>query len=241
MFYNIPRLSIDILKRDYNSDLIISQKLKTTLRKDFWSVVFVDGRNHTSNIKLLDYWENIDTFQLIPAWTDGCIIYNIWKQRISLTVPLADCGWIWFTNNTGTLIGIAHAWHLWTARDIVWEIFKKLESLEEIKNLKFYLAPMIGKNYEFSISDYKNNFWDTLQKYSLNPDTYLKRINTEKWHLDLKQIIIDMLLYHWIKRENIQESKIETNNPDAWYASHRMYTITKEKRYEGRNLFIVSK
>ncbi len=241
-FHNIPRVSVDLLHRNSTSNLIISDTLKTTLQEKYWSVVFVDGKDHTSNIKLIDSSELQDNFQLLYPWTDGCIIYNLWDKQISLAVPLADCGGIWFSNKIWSLIGIVHAWHLWTSRDIVWEIFSKLGHREEIKNLSFYLAPMVGKWYEFSISDYEKNFWKIMLKYWFDASKYFKTINEKKWHLNLKQIIVDILLYHWVKKENIQDADIETNNPDLWYASHRMYTITWwDKRFEGRNLLIVSK
>ena len=241
-FDNIPRVSTDLLKRDQSSDLYISETLKTTLQETYWSVVFVDGRDHTNNIKTLKYspWE--EGFKLIPPWTDGCILYDIPSEKhASLSVPLADCWWIWFHNASKSLIWIVHAWHLWASRDIVWEIFTKLESLEEIKNMTFYLAPMVWKNYEFSLSDYQKNFSEIFKKYWFDTNNYFISINSEKWYLNLKQIIIDILLYHWVKKENVQDLEIETNDIRNWYASHRMYTITWDTRFEGRNLFMVWK
>ena len=241
-FDNIPSVSTDLLKRHKSSNLYISETLKTTLQETYWSVVFVDGRDHTNSIKTLKYssWE--ESFRLISPWTDGCIIYDIpSKKDISLAVPLADCWWIWFHNTSWDLIWIAHAWHLWTSRDIVWEIFTQLPDWEEIKNMTFYLAPMVWKDYEFSLSDYQNNFSEVFKKYSFNPSKYFTRINPEKWYLNLKQMIMDTLLYHWVERKDIEASEIGTNDIKNWYASHRMYTITWDKKFEWRNLFIVSK
>ena len=241
-FDNIPSVSTDLLKRNQNSDLYISETFKTTLQETYWSVVFVDGRDHTNNLKTLRYISWCDNFKLIPPWTDGCIIYDIPSdQHISLAVPLADCWWIWFHNASWSLIWLAHAWHLWTSKNIVWEIFTKLKDLEAIHNITFYLAPMVWKDYEFSLSDYQDNFWEVLKEYWFDANTYFTNISLDKWYLNLKQMIIDMLFYHWVKRENLQDSAIETNDIKNWYASHRMYTITWDKRFEWRNPFIVSK
>jgi len=88
------------------------------------------------------------------------------------------------------------------------------------------MAPMVGKDYEFSKAHYKKSFRDILKNYNLESENYFQEINETHWYLYLKKLIVDILKKNWVKQNQIEVSVPETNNPKSKYASHRLFNAS---------------
>jgi len=215
-----------IVTRWENSELFIVREAIDDI-SELGNLILIDWWEHSSNIEAKTAWEINNSFEVIWPWKDWLIITNINSEDIILIVPLADCWWIWFKHKSGSSLWMIHAWYKWVCWDIIWNFIEQIQQIDILENFLFYMAPMVGKNYEFSKKDYQKRFKSILEKYNLDPEKYFESIDQNTWYLHLKNIILDILKKNWIKVSQIKISHPATNNPKNNYASHRLHTLAK--------------
>lgn len=191
-------------------------------------VIWIDAKLWTENIKLIELKKNSES-KILEKWIDWVIVkwLSHSTKKISLILRVADCWWICFTDKKEDIFWLIHAWYTWTAWDIIWNIFKKLDDIKDFSWYKFYIPPMMGKNFELDKNFYKKIFKNLFERYNFKYKDYIfneyKKDLVEKVELNLRKIILDIFIKNWIKKEQIIFSKIETNSLENNWPSYRLY------------------
>ncbi len=197
-------------------------------------VIWINWSQHSNIIKTIDTNDfPKDSPILLEWWIDWLIIksLNSTKEKISIILWVADCWAINFTDKTWNNIGLVHAWYVWTAKWIVWNIFKQLENINNFSEYKFYIAPMAWKNFELNKDFFEKLYKNLFNEYNFKFKDYIFKEYKKDWikkiHINLRKIINDILIHHWVKQENIVFSEIETNSKNNPWPSYRLNKTNK--------------
>lgn len=195
-------------------------------------VIWINWSQWTWNIKTIDSSEILEQAKLLPWGIDWLIIRNLenFNKNISIILWVADCWAISFSDKTWDTIWLIHAWYSWVWDNIIGNIFKQLEDVKDFSEYSFYIWPMMGKNFELEKKFYFKIFhklFDKWNSYWLNPDDYFEETSEQKGNLNLRKMILDIFIKHWIKKEQVVFSEIETNSPDNPWPSYRLNRTDK--------------
>ncbi len=214
----------------WNKDKILDKlELIQLSQEKAAKVIWINATHHSNKVICVNA-ENIHNKTRLLRWgIDGVLIKNMdkTKDKVALILWVADCWAISIVSPNWDKIALLHAGHKGTANDIIWNLFKKLEKLEEnLNNYKVYVAPMTWKNFEYEEELYFQNFQKVCNKYWLNSKKYFQTTTNWKWYLDLKSLIFDILATK-INPENIAFAEIDTNSPENSWPSYRQNKTTK--------------
>lgn len=191
-------------------------------------ILALNSSLHSSEIKIFEAKDVKKWFTILPWWIDGIIIKNIWKndEKIHLLACFADCGGVCFSSKNWDFIGLIHAGHKWVATGIIQKLCDFFgENTREKNDIEIFIAPMLGKYFEFERKLYEQNFSYILDSQWLSFEEYFCPIDELKGFLDLRGMIEDMFIKRGLQKEQIIFDKRETNNPQNNLPSYRLYTI----------------
>lgn len=195
--------------------------------------IWINWRAHSINIEVFDA-KNKNTSIVLQEWTDWVILNNIKESNkyFSIALFIADCAAVSFSNKKWDIIWVVHSGWKWTSSWILWKLITSLQEIDDIQNFDFYILPMAWSNFEFSKKDYYHYFDDLSKKYNFDLERYFMEITDEKWYLDLRWIMQEVFSKHWLSKEKIHFSEIETNSESNNWPSYRLFTISKNILYK---------
>ncbi len=191
-------------------------------------ILALNSSLHSSEIKIFEAKDVKKGFTILPWWIDGIIIKNIWKndEKIHLLACFADCGGICFSSKIWDFIGLIHAGHKWVATGMIQNLCDFFdENLQEKNDVEIFIAPMLGKYFEFERKLYEQNFSDILASQWLSFEEYFCGVDDTKGFLDLRGMIEDMFIKRGFQSQKIIFDPRETNNPKNNLPSYRLYTL----------------
>lgn len=236
--------------RDKTSNLLkkYSDNIATTL-------IWIDWTNFSTNIEIISDSEKkellTNDYDLIflEKWIDWAIITwlkdidleIVWtKKSIWICLWVWDCASIiWASNDWDTIFNLHwwYKWILWLDNDYNWMIYEFIKKLDEIDlswdDISMYISPMAWADFELDKTYIKPlilKFLKNYKKLDLNKyycDTVIKDWK-QKWNIDLRTLIVDVLKYHWIKKVNY--SHLDTTNQNNPWPSYRLYANWKQEK-----------
>lgn len=194
----------------------------------------------TINLKNTDFNNDVN---FLKAWVDWLIINWLndidnqikwFKKSVWIILWIWDCApIIWWSKDWDLIFNLhwGYKWILWLDNDFKWLIYNFTEELKKSftspEKIILDIWPMAWANFELDknyIEPLIINFLSNYKKLNLSNyyiDTIIKDWS-QKWNINLRQLIIDVLKYHWFK--NISYTNINTTDINNDWPSYRLFS-----------------
>ncbi|NUJ97600.1 hypothetical protein HGA92_02300 [Candidatus Gracilibacteria bacterium] len=187
---------------------------------------------HSNHIEIFSaskkYEEIKNDINIFPSGRDGIIIKDLKpeSEKFALLLCVADCSAISFADKKGDFMGVVHAGHKGVATGMIQNLCDFFDKNTEEKNdVEIFIAPMLGKYFEFGRKLYEQNFSHILDSQGLSFEEYFCGVDDTKGFLDLRGMIEDIFIKRGFQSQKIIFDKRETNNPQNNLPSYRLYTL----------------
>ena len=159
------------------------------------------------------------------------------KESIWVAGFVWDCAAI-VANYQNEIIWILHVWWKGASKDVIGKFIKELiieigdwGSWKELEKVKFFISPMAGNKYEFSVKDFIKHFNPILEKYWIPANKIFKQISDDKWYLFLRKVIKILFEKNWINPEKqLYFHPDDTTDPNNNRPSYRLFRQWKYPR-----------
>ncbi len=184
------------------------------------SMIYSAFQDHTDHVKVPDLENTVKfVYGRIILNTDAMVTN---EKNVALLIKMADCTPIILFDPVKKVQAVVHSGWRGTCKEIGAKAAAKMESTFFCKreNICAYIGPTISiEDYEVGEEVYK-----AFEKFT-NRDSFFEKKQSGKYHLNMKQANLDVLLRAGIKEENIELERESTfGNPHLHSA-----------RYEGEN------
>jgi len=222
-----------------------AKKLNAALVVVDWTAFSTNFESRDMSKSTNDVW----SVDFLNPWTDGFIFTGLndidksilWtKTSIWITMWVWDClTWTWKDKDSDLIFNFHwwYKWIFWVDNDGKWIIYNLVEELKSHNktpsDIVLDIWPMAWSDFELWYSDFLPMIEKFLKNYPnlLLRDYFLKQwLNIDKWHLNLRQLSLDVLRYHWFK--NISYSSIDTTNTWNSWPSFRLATQSKNENHK---------
>lgn len=183
-------------------------------------MIYSAFQDHTDHVKVPDMENTVKfAYGRIILNTDAMVTN---EKNVALLIKMADCTPIILFDPVKKVQAVVHSGWRGTCKEIGAKAAAKMESTFFCKreNICAYIGPTI------SIDDYEvgEEVYEAFEKFT-NRDSFFEKKCSGKYHLNMKQANLDVLLRAGIKEENIELERESTfGNPHLHSA-----------RYEGEN------
>lgn len=184
------------------------------------SMIYSAFQDHTDHVKVPNMENTVKfAYGRIILNTDAMVTN---EKNVALLIKMADCTPIILFDPVKKVQAVVHSGWRGTCKEIGAKGVAKMESTFFCKreNICAYIGPTISiEDYEVGEEVYK-----AFEKFT-NRDSFFEKKRSGKYHLNMKQANLDVLLRAGIKEENIELERESTfGNPHLHSA-----------RYEGEN------
>lgn len=184
------------------------------------SMIYSAFQDHTDHVKVPDMENTVKfAYGRIILNTDAMVTN---EKNVALLIKMADCTPIILFDPVKKVQAVVHSGWRGTCKEISAKAAAKMESTFDCgrENIYAYIGPTISiEDYEVGEEVYK-----AFEKFT-NRDSFFEKKCSGKYHLNMKQANLDVLLRAGIKDENIELERESTfGNPHLHSA-----------RYEGEN------
>jgi YfiH family protein len=193
---------------------LVAQNLGILLQ----SWVFAD-QTHEHTVRCVtgeDAGKGSKTYDTAIKATDG--IYTR-EKNVILALCFADCVPLYFSDPTGSLVGIAHAGWKGTVLQIGRKMAETWKTKEgsKLEDIQAVIGPSIGPCC-YKVDD---NVIEKVNELPIDTKSAITEVNDTEYMLNLKELNRLILLDTGIKEENIAVSSLCTSCENELFFSHR--------------------